>query len=519
MRSTAEQPVRLSVSAYSGPVLGVVLFLAALAVGALGVERVAWAGAVRFQAEGQVFGSLLALLRGSGLGSLYPADHWQHAPLVLTQYGPLYFLITAPIMALAGLTASLSVPRAVSVAAAVAVAVTLWVVARRAARPWWQPAVLVGALFMSPPLQNPAVSAQTDMLALAWTVAGILLLLRPSAVSGARAGAALGLFLLAFFTKQSFVAAPAALCLSEIVAGRRRRGMLYAAAFASGAALGIFVLDRVTGGGYLLNTAGSLSVFSPAALPRMLADGRPLSWVPAAALALLLSLGSRRRRYLVVYAALAWAVALVGGFKVGSSSNYFLEPLVALALLGLDSRPEEAEDIRLERVAMPWVQVAVLVSALLGARGLAGQLRERPPAIALEGAARGAPLVSAWAFPAVARTGSRPFLNDTYAFGVLRRAGLWDPAPLRDALEHGRIPYVIPDVDLAVDRPPAGGGGWLGGFWWMPELADPLRSRYRLLHRAPDVWVPRIRGGGDGALRPGEPDPHEGQGSGGSDGR
>ncbi len=483
---------------------GGVLAAAALGVVLLGVERVAGYEIVRFEAEGQVFGSLLSLVHGTGLRGLYPADGWQHPPLVLTQYAPLYFLVCAPVMRLLSLDHSPAVGRAVSLVALAVVLGCLALAARRSGRPWWQVAVLAGGFLLTPALRNPFTAEQTDGLAMMWTMAGWMVLL-PDMVPGRGGGGALDAargaspgtrrlalagvcFLLALFTKQSFVAAPLAVCLVEAGSGRWRRAAVFAAAMVVAVTAGTEALQVLTGGGYLRNTALSLSVsFGFPSAVQMVRDSEPPVWLPVVLLGLLLA-EAKRAPHVAVYVLVSWVLAAVAAFKAGSSSNYLLEPFLALTFLVLITPGSTVAGVR--RRALPWALAATLLAAIPGVSHLVSQMRDRPPPIALTGASAGYPLVSAWAFPAVAATGSRPFLNDPYAFSVLARSGAWSPEPLREALARGRIPYVIPDVDLDSEVT-APGESWLDPFWRMPAIVEPLRSRYRLLGRQPEVWIPR----------------------------
>lgn len=520
------------------------LALLALGVLALGVLHAVRIRRIFEYTEGPVFASLTAFRRTGSLSALYPVGGWTAPPLVLTLYPPVYFLVSAAVMAIPGVGGSLLVPRLIGWAALVGCIGALLRIARTRGQAWTWSALLVGgAVVLVPGIQSLSGTAQVDVVAMFWTLMGVSLVLRARSLEagagperddrGARSArserrgssdsagrtarttpllaAAAAFFVLAIFTKQSFVAAPAALFLDELRRGRTRRALLGAVAFACAIGAGTLVLQASTDGGYLLNTVGALGRgFEVDNVTAVLGDAKLWMWAPLVGLVVALLAagwqeGRRPASFAVLYAALAWLVHGTATLKTGSSINYFLEPVLASVAL-VFTLPIPAPRAILGRArSVPRVLgtaslLAMLAVMVPAGRGVGSSLLEvgRHPglAIVMNGLDGRSPLVDAAAFPEVIRAGSLPFLNDPYAFGLLKRVGMWKVAVLRDRLEAGAVPFVLTTFDLRMGRrvhvsSPAGGAGF-AYFWYMDDVWRPIVERYAV-HRGPGfyVWQPR----------------------------
>ncbi|MFQ5890060.1 MAG: hypothetical protein ACE5JR_08400 [Gemmatimonadota bacterium] len=477
------------------------LVVVALAYGALRLLR----SEVLFQyTEGPVLGSLAALLETGSTGAMYPADAWSHPPLVLTLYPPLFFWLSAALQAVTGAAEAYFAPRLLSLAATGGVLGMLVALSRRRRVPWSWTALLLGGLLINPGVYNLMGAAQVDTLGLLWTAAGILCVLGEEKGDGSpgRWAAAAGFFLLAFFTKQSYVAAPAALGLAWLVGGHRLRAVGFLGALAAAATLGTLLLDRATGGGYLANAFGSLRGSAGFfGVRSTLADSVPAQWIPLLLLVALMVRGGLRPRFPELYAALAWPLHLAAMSKIGASVNYLLEPLFALVLLAIVRARSPGEgELRAFPGPRPlvWALVAWLgaASVALGADRVANlrQLAAQRDYYRIVGLQPGYPLVDAILFPAVLREGTRPYLNDPFAFGVLLEGDRWDESGLAAELRSRRVPLIVTQIDLALGPAPADAEArrlLFAYLWRAPTIWGAIMENYEPINDAPPfIWLP-----------------------------
>lgn len=450
-------------------------------------------------AEGIIAGSLAAL-RSGGLQALYPAE-WASAPLVLTLYPPGYFLTSGALSGTLGTDAIFLAPRLVSLAAALASGIVLFRLARQSGADASWLAVLLGAVLVHPGVYRQLAAAQTDMLALGWTMIGAWFVLGPSR-RGSNA-AALACFAMAAFAKQSFVAAPLALLIDRIRSGDARGAARDFAVLGAVAVPLLLLLQAVTDGGFLRHVVGAVADSgSIASAGRVLRSSRPELWISLAALVALAVHRRLRVEFPEIWLALSAMLHGAATVKMGSSVNYFLEPLAALVVVGLARAPRPPWVPSPEAARRRWAPIAVLLVLCVAAAGAAAtvatemSLTLRSVSLRLDGFAGDAPLVAVDFFPAVIEEGGLPYLNDPFAFGALAESGNWDPAGLRADLEARRIPFVITRVDVRPALPPGAGVDELlfEYFWRMPAVRMPLIAGYSdtptadgIIH----VWRPR----------------------------
>ncbi|MGI9039094.1 MAG: hypothetical protein ACR2GQ_09545 [Gemmatimonadota bacterium] len=464
-------------------------------------------------AEGIIAGSLAAQ-RAGGLAALYPSE-WAAAPLVLTLYPPGYFLTSGALSGTLGSEAILLAPRLVSLVAAVAAGIVLVRLARRwGADPSWF-VVLLGAALVHPGVYRQLAAAQTDMLALGWTMIGVWFVLGPP--RRGTSAAALACFAMAAFTKQSFVAAPLALLIHRVRSGDSRSAARDYAFLGLLAVPVVLLLQSATDGGFLRHVLGAVvDSGSLTGAGRVLRASRPELWVPLVALVAFAVRGRLRVEFPELWLGLGALLHGAATMKTGASVNYFLEPLTALIVVGLlrSPRPPWAPSPlgtaevspNVATVSVPawnrWAPLAVLLLLGIGgaraAASVAGELGQavRSATLRLDGFAGGTPLVGVDFFPSLIEEGGRPYLNDPFAFGALAESGTWDPAGLRADLEARRVPFVITDIDI---RPPISPGDGVDDllfayFWRLPGVREPLLEGYADTP-TPDgfihVWRPR----------------------------
>jgi hypothetical protein len=317
--------------------LAFVLFFAGL--------RLARPRTVFYYTEGPVLGSLAALEASGDVTSLYPADGWTDPPTVLTLYPPVYFVLAAAIDQGAGTAGTLFGLRLLSAAAlAGVVGLLTWQGIRRRVPASWLLAIGASAL-LTPGVYSVVAGAQPDSLALLWSWAGIWAALRlvesPSDGAGRVPWLVAGVtFLLAFFTKQSFIAAPVAFTIALFLARRRRAALTFAAVFAVAALGGVALLDQVSAGGFLANTVGALTGSTGLAnLRSTLAESGPAQWTLLALVVGVAVTGRLRPGFPELYLLGSAALHTTAMLKTGSSVNYLLEPTFALLLLAIVRSP------------------------------------------------------------------------------------------------------------------------------------------------------------------------------------
>jgi len=447
--------------------------------------------------EGVILGSL-AGFRASGLTGLYPAD-WTSAPLVLTLYPPVFFWATIGMDAISNAADPLVAPRLVSLVATLGLGWCLVRIRRLFGTDWTWFIIVAGAVSLAPGVQRQLAAAQVDMLAVAWTVAGAWFALR-SGMSQKPVWPAFACFAIAVFTKQSFVAAPAALLLSRYLSGRRKESLREGAAFAGIVAGGFLLLNGWTSGGFFTHTLTAVTDSgSVVNFVRVIDGSAPYLW---GALALLVLSGVHDRLQLAfpeLWLAMAAILHTGAMLKTGSSVNYFLEPLAAVLVLGLVRSAEAPwaadRSSQTRRIALGLLVVLVAGSAIRTVevvRDITRASGADPIHVAeFEG---GFPLVEVDFFPAIFEHGGRPYVSDPFAFGALAESGVWDPAPLVADLASHRVPFAVTTIDIG---PPLGDGATTENmlfayFWRMAPVRDGLRSDYtEVTGGRLRLWVPR----------------------------
>jgi hypothetical protein len=317
-------------------------------------------------------------------------------------------------------------------------------------------------------------------------------------------------FFFAFFSKQSFVAAPTALVLVLFFEKRVRASLIFAVGLAGVALLGVFLLDAVTSGGYLANTLGALTGASGMSnLVSSLWGSRPLQWLPAVVAIFLAARGQLRWGFPEIYLVVSTCLHTTAMLKTGSSANYLLEPAFALLLLAVTRRYEAGSATPPGRAATREISpslrsaFAVLLALIFlvpATVALLVEARSSRAWIARAGHAsvaefEGFPLVDAAFFPAVLARGGRPWINDPFAFGALEETGQWDPSRLVSDLDSRTIPFALTMVNVGTEPAPAGAGTeelLFAYFWRSDAIWTALNGSYERSHTGPlTVFLPR----------------------------
>ncbi len=263
---------------------------------------------------------------------------FQHEPFIVNPYNPVYIYLSYAASWV--IREPMAAGRVVSFAAGLAVCALIFLILRRIGVSRL-PAFIFAALFVQmPSTAGQWATMRPDVTGLAFSLAGIYCLLRYETASPRRPagwlGAGIACFVLAFFTKQNFLAGPA--CYFLYLASERRAADLvrFSAVFAAGLFLPTLVLNHLTGGTYLMNQLMSVKKPFFAALFAQFWSRYLIGHAALAALAAAAFIWGPRRgvhKMLLFYAVLA-ALSTVTLGKIGADINYFLEPSAAICILG-----------------------------------------------------------------------------------------------------------------------------------------------------------------------------------------
>lgn len=385
--------------------------------------------------EGYVLNDSLRLLRGEAIYK--DVDSY---PMVRSPYPPLFLAAYASLLAVTGpsLLPGRALALLATLAAAGLISLGAWHLTHRPSL-----AALAGLLFLSSPyVYQWAPLARVDTLALALTVAGLVVAIR-SGPAGAVPSAIL--CALALMARQTVVAAPAAIFL-HLLWTHRRAAFTFAAVLAALVSTATLALVWATGGQYIHHVLLG-SATNPFQLSRVVLW--EYEFLALHGLALLLGaawtlseLAKGRRPLVALYLAMAaLSTAAVG--SSGSNLNYFLEAIAASSLALAPSLD------RIAGTARPVVRRAVwllVLEQLVVMFHLPNVWAGWPPCCPPHGftptfrdwevgrrldqwiAASEGPVLAEPAGFAV-RAG-REVLTEPYALYGLLQNGRWDPGPL-----------------------------------------------------------------------------------------
>jgi hypothetical protein len=252
-------------------------------------------------------------------------------PYVHLNYPPVFPVLVWPFHRWLGPT--LWVPRLLSSLSTLAIVAAVYGIARALghARGW--AAALAGLALCPWFVQTWGPLARVDMLAIAFSAAGLLAFLR-----GTRLGIVFALFWLAFFTKQNALLAPAAVLLSIAVAGAPRRFAIALAGFVLPLAALIGLLVFATHGEAYrhLVTYTAAAGFDWSQLGHGYGSLARIAWPGLLVVVLALARqpgGLVRGPAAPIF--LYWLLTLVGLVtiaKEGAVQNYYVEPWIATVL-------------------------------------------------------------------------------------------------------------------------------------------------------------------------------------------
>ena len=371
-------------------------------------------------------------------------------PLNVTAYPPLYYLLVGALQRVTD-DSGYSVGRLVSVAATVGSALLLaWCVRSVSGR--WSAGVLSATLFLT---QNLTVliwaSAQrVDPLALCLTLGGLAL------ASAGRTRIAALVLVLAVLTKQSYLAAPLAICIS--LWPRRRVLLTFLGLFAGGLALAVGLTVALVGGSFFWHTIVAnanpwdLEYFAAQFGAFLQFNALPLC-LAASAFALPERSGERLWR---AYFVTTFVLSLLTIGKLGASSNYWLElsaataALIGIVAVRLATDPHRTgpfgatafASLVLAAVVMSIPAYQATAYQALAAR-IAGPSGAPPPQLPAAQLVANEPGEVLTDDPGLALMAGKSIQFEFVIFTLLTAQGVWDEHPILDAIRDQRFSLVI----------------------------------------------------------------------------
>jgi len=474
----------------SSPALRVVALVfgaaAALAIVAHLVVSL-WAQHEFTQVESIVAMHSNALAEGEGL--YYDLNSY---PFTVSPYGPVFYSLSALLQ-----KAGAPLLAAGRVLSFIALLASLWILWRGLGcmiedrRVVWA-GVLLAACNAN--LLFWAATGQTDMLACCFSLWAFTEFLAWRKERANWRLVTAGLFVaLAIFTKQTMLAAGAAIAISLFIEDRKRGIQWIAALAAAGAAVAL-ILNWATAGHYFDNAIrANLNPFAAAKL-----------WSQAsylllanAGLLLIAVLGIRDglRRYapLYLYTALTGGVWLLTASKIGSDLNYQVEFSLALTMCAACSLGSLHFFRELLERRHSWVTllqlpllVFIVLNLALTANSIAGRVALEPVKQTEANALRpyldsnAGRLLTTHLGPLVQTR--RRMEVEPLIYTLLVGAGMTDPEPVRGDLSAGRFETVILYEDIFAPEP-----AWKNAE--VPSLPaahlEEMRKNYRLVRRIP----------------------------------
>jgi hypothetical protein len=417
--------------------------------------------------------------------SLYPAS--DHLPLAVTAYTPLYYLLVGRLDQVFG--DDYTPGRVVSLVSTLGAALLLVYSVRRASGRWLG-GLLAGGFFLT---QNMTVLLwgplhRVDLLALLLTLSGLAL-----AASG-RVNLSILPFVLAALTKQTYLIAPAAVCLA--LYPDRRAVLRFAVLFAASLGGAVLVAQFLTGGWFLWHTVlANANPLDEANLRAMVGAFLHFNGMPLLAAAALFSLPARPDERVWRFYFLGTLLLVLGFAKIGASSNYWLETTAAIAaLIGLLANRLATDSCVRAPITEAGLALLVIGSLLVPMPGYqavtsealhqlrTGEVAGVHPEVTVGPLVAAEPGEVLTDEPALAVAAGQPIAYEFVIFDLLASQGLWDDRPILDAIEARRFTLVV--LSTPVETPPEKAR-------WSPSLTAALRSSYTPVGYQDGYWLYR----------------------------
>lgn len=418
-------------------------------------------------------------------------------PFVVANYPPVYPLIYAPFIRLFGV--SFAVGRAISFVSFLLIGFLVYRIVREITKD--KAAAIVSSLFLFPALYvcGGTNLARVDALGLLFSFTGVCLVFRSE--NSKMVYAAILFFLLAFYTKQSFVAAPIA-SFAFLFLRDRRLAVKSLTVFVGSLAFTFLLANYLTGGQFYLHTVKYNLL--PFGFSRALAMYLTLIAMDAvlfgfvsyymfrslsgkgAALSFL-----RTRSGLFAMYFIASALTALSAGKIGSAMSYFWELLaVSCILFGIclgQLRPR----LEKSRVALGIVTIALGLQLLLflpyhagygatvtafeldiaGGQEVSGYVRNAQGEVLCQDA--GLALLN----------GKEVAIGPLDNLAYLSRRGEWAQSGFLEYLKEQRFSVVVPYSDLGSDSALA------GNMYFTREMVQAIRENYHLVDETATFYV------------------------------
>jgi len=315
-------------------------------------------------------------------------------------------------------------------------------------------------------------------------------------------------FVLAFFTKQTAVAAPLAVGLALLsadvrdyragahgdFAGRlplRHRTLAFGLTYLILLVGTLLLLDALTAGQFSFHTVvmhqrASWSPYLLAKFAALLAPYWPALLLGAA----LLLRAFRDERVLVpAWYVLLVPISLIGAGKTGANHNHLLEPLLALSLAAgiAVGRAAEIWPRRLPAAVLLLVPFAVqLALAFQPQQWYTGELAPADPPERYLVFIRQTPGEILADDVALLYMAGRPLrYDDPSGMGPVANSGVWDQRGLVEEIAQRRFSAILIPVNVQKETVDPSGR-------WTPEMLAAIREHYRLaFHDTIDTYVPK----------------------------
>jgi len=411
-------------------------------------------------------------------------------PYTISNYPPLYVLSLVPFVGLFG--PSFLAGRVISALCGLASAAFLALIVRTYSQDRMAAAVTATLFLAIPYVVGWSPLARVDMLALAFSTAGLYVLARwPTTRRGLLI--AVSLLVAAIYTRQSYgLAAPLAVFVWLWTHDRQQA--LRLAAIVGGTGLGLFlILNALTRGGFFFNVVtANVNEFDIERLERHWRDLRkaiPILLIFGGAFLFLAPRRVKSWSLLIPYLIGATLSALTIG-KIGSNVNYLLELCAALSLVAgaLVAWSRQRHWLRAVLLILLALQVGQLMQATLKGpvEGLKWRLK---PAGALKDLDRLVETadgpVLADEFAGMLTLQNRPLYIQPFEVTQLANAGLWDQDDLLTSIRNREFPLIL--IHHFMDWP-------VYKERWTPEMLSAIKHNYEPIRFLAETVVFQPRG-------------------------
>jgi hypothetical protein len=418
-------------------------------------------------------------------GALYYSN--QAYPYTITPYMPVFYGFQAALYKLG--IPSLLAGRLISFAATLGILALAWRLVFFYTGNRWNSWLAVALCACSSLIPGWGTIGRVDVLAVFFALAAFDRYTRRSLVWA-------GFFAVAaIMTKQTLVAAPAAICILLWFENRKLAVKFAAGVLGSGVAL-VAILDGLLQGRFLFNTA--FANLNPFAVEKLYQHGEFFA-IAMGQVVIVAAAGAwpairSRARAPFVYLGLSFLVLIATAAKIGSDTNYHVESAVlfivcaCVSLHQLDffnsvflgrktwvtllQLPLLIHMVNNVRIVIPFFQTRIVSEYEVNrfSRNLEKYLTAKDPILAAD-------------FNSLIRTRGRLDI-EPLIYNLLVRAGRIDPEPVRREIAAGRVPVIMlyQDVNQPQSDDPE--------IPTLPEvqLAE-VRKHYRLVTRVPGSYL------------------------------